>query len=357
MNEVFNKYCIYLKYLMQVACAEQGLDFDSKFKELSSPAAKPAPKPAPQAKKQNQEVVEQAKKREEEQRYAQQQREREKAEQLRREAQEAERIKKEKEEKLREEQLRKEQKLADYINALVQELAAGKKKVYKKTLQEKATAAGKDGGQVVKDVQDFVALFNASVEDRVITKLEKASLINMGRFAMVTPETIEKMLEPYSNQKITMASTPKVIVNDDPIPETATKEEPKPAVKDKPKPAAKNDPKMSSLEQGDVYYEQEDYGQAMECYRKAAEEGDADAQCDLGYCYKIGDGVKKDPKKAVEWFTKSAEQGNARAQYNLALCFEHGNGVKKNLKKAIEWYTKSAEQGYESAQCNLKLLK
>lgn len=96
-----------------------------------------------------------------------------------------------------------QQELVDYINALVQELAAGKKKVYKKVLQEKAKAAGKDGEQVLKDVQEFVALFNASIEDGVITKLEKASLINMGKIALVTAETIEKMLEPYSMQKMT----------------------------------------------------------------------------------------------------------------------------------------------------------
>ena len=59
MNEVFNKYCIYLKYLLQVACAEKGEDFDSTFKSLSMPQAKtkqnveqpkPAPQPAPQPK-------------------------------------------------------------------------------------------------------------------------------------------------------------------------------------------------------------------------------------------------------------------------------------------------------------------
>lgn len=106
MNEIYNKYCLYLKYMCEVACAEQNIDFDSKFKELSSPTAKPTPQP----QKQGLDAAEKARKQKEEQdRLAQQQRELEKAEQLKREAQEAERIRKEKEEKLRAEHLRKEQ--------------------------------------------------------------------------------------------------------------------------------------------------------------------------------------------------------------------------------------------------------
>jgi len=47
MNEIYNKYCLYLKYMCEVACAEQNIDFGSKFKELSSPAAKPTPRTVP----------------------------------------------------------------------------------------------------------------------------------------------------------------------------------------------------------------------------------------------------------------------------------------------------------------------
>ena len=220
MNEIYNKYCLYLKYMCEVACAEQNIDFDSKFKELSSPTAKLTPQP----KKQGLDAAEKARKQKEEQdRLAQQQRELEKAEQLKREALEAERIRKEKEEKLHAEHLQKEQnrehtaqpiarlsldyslnaqqELVDYINDLVPELVAGNKVDYKKTLKDKAEAGGKDGEQIVKDVQEFVKLFSDSIEDGVITKLEKASLVNMGKFAMVSAETIEKMLKPYSKRR------------------------------------------------------------------------------------------------------------------------------------------------------------
>jgi TPR repeat protein len=42
---------------------------------------------------------------------------------------------------------------------------------------------------------------------------------------------------------------------------------------------------------------------------------------------------------------KAAEQGNADAQFNLAVAYENGAGVPKNLAEAAKWYLKAAEQG------------
>lgn len=41
------------------------------------------------------------------------------------------------------------------------------------------------------------------------------------------------------------------------------------------------------------------------------------------------------PKKAVEWYTKAAEQGLPMAQCNLGICYKNGDGVEKNLEEAI----------------------
>ena len=51
----------------------------------------------------------------------------------------------------------------------------------------------------------------------------------------------------------------------------------------------------------------------------------------------------------MEWYGKAAEQGNAKAQYNLGLRYENGQGVAQDYGKAVEWYTKAAEQGLELA--------
>ena len=41
---------------------------------------------------------------------------------------------------------------------------------------------------------------------------------------------------------------------------------------------------------------------------KAAEQGDAEAQRELGNCYDKGYGVPKDEKKAAYWYNKAAER-------------------------------------------------
>ena len=93
--------------------------------------------------------------------------------------------------------------------------------------------------------------------------------------------------------------------------------------------------------------------QTVDELKRNAEQGDADAQNDLGICYENGVGVPQNYTEAVKWYRKSAEQGNATAQNNLGLCYENGVGVTKDLNKAIEWYRKAALQGSEDAKRKL----
>jgi uncharacterized protein len=55
----------------------------------------------------------------------------------------------------------------------------------------------------------------------------------------------------------------------------------------------------------------------------------------------------------VRWYKLSAEQGNADAQYNLGYCFDNGEGVEEDKVEAVRWYKLSAEQGNADAQHNL----
>ena len=92
---------------------------------------------------------------------------------------------------------------------------------------------------------------------------------------------------------------------------------------------------------------------AVKWYRKAAEQGDSDAQCNLGACYYEGNGVGRNKTLAVKWYRKAAEQGDIDAQYNLGLCYFNGNGVRRNMIEAVKWYRKAAEQGDAEAQFRL----
>ncbi|MDB2497533.1 caspase family protein, partial [Verrucomicrobiales bacterium] len=73
-------------------------------------------------------------------------------------------------------------------------------------------------------------------------------------------------------------------------------------------------------------------------YRKAAEQGDAGAQFNLGACYKNGNGVPQDYAEAVKWYRLAADQGYARAQIDLGWCYHEGNGVPQDYAEAVKWY-------------------
>ena len=60
---------------------------------------------------------------------------------------------------------------------------------------------------------------------------------------------------------------------------------------------------------------------------------------------------KKGLDKVFEEYQKAAEQGNAAAQCKLGVCYDNGTGVEKDEQKAVEWYQKAAEQGY--AYCTM----
>jgi hypothetical protein len=98
------------------------------------------------------------------------------------------------------------------------------------------------------------------------------------------------------------------------------------------------------------------YKEVMEQYRKDAEQGDVQAQFNLGRMYKEGRGVEQDYKEAVKWYSKAAEQGDAQAQNSLGLRYEKGQGVEQDYEEAVRWYREAAGQGNVQAQTNLGLM-
>lgn len=81
-----------------------------------------------------------------------------------------------------------------------------------------------------------------------------------------------------------------------------------------------------------------------------AEDGDANAQLNLGRCYYNGKGVSKDYVKAFDWTKKAAEQGHYVAQHNLAIMYFNGWGTTKSMASANEWMKKASDAGYAPAQ-------
>jgi hypothetical protein len=69
--------------------------------------------------------------------------------------------------------------------------------------------------------------------------------------------------------------------------------------------------------------------------------------------YKNGFGVPQDYKEAVEWYRKAADQGDAVGQYNLGQRYTSGEGVLQNYKEAHIWFSLAVYNGYKPAQESL----
>ena len=79
--------------------------------------------------------------------------------------------------------------------------------------------------------------------------------------------------------------------------------------------------------------------------QKEAEQGDAQAQFDLGCCYLDGEGVPQDHAKAYLWTLLAALQGHPIAQNNIGYMYEKGICVEPNQEQAILWFLRAASDG------------
>jgi uncharacterized protein len=107
------------------------------------------------------------------------------------------------------------------------------------------------------------------------------------------------------------------------------------------------------LEDAEKAYARKDFAQAIALYRKAATQGDAAAQFNLGTMYAKGQGIAQNYQEAAALFLQSATQGYALAQNSLGVRYEKGQGVAQNPARAAALYREAAEQRFGLAQDNL----
>jgi len=139
--------------------------------------------------------------------------------------------------------------------------------------------------------------------------------------------------------------------------------------------------------------------EAAKWYRMAAEQGNAQAQFDLGSMYIVGsvgidanvhEGLRlwrlaasqghgdarkslagweglevweceelikrQDYPEAMKCFRRFADQGNGTAQSRLGLMYADGQGATRDYKEAVKWYRLAAEQGNARAQRELAFM-
>ena len=85
-------------------------------------------------------------------------------------------------------------------------------------------------------------------------------------------------------------------------------------------------------------------------YQKAADQGDAYAQTNLGVMYESGQGVEQDFKEALKWYQKAAEQGDASGQTYRGRMYYEGRGVEQDYLTAYALVNIAVSNGDENAK-------
>ena len=108
---------------------------------------------------------------------------------------------------------------------------------------------------------------------------------------------------------------------------------------------------------GVFYKKARDDAEAVKWYRKAADQGYAPAQCQLGFIYDKGRREQGNNSEAVKWYRKAADQGYSQAQNNLGILYQHGReGAVQDYSEAAKWYRRAAELGHKGGMYNLGVL-
>jgi len=97
------------------------------------------------------------------------------------------------------------------------------------------------------------------------------------------------------------------------------------------------------------------FSQAKDSLQQRAEQGDKNAQFELGHTY-FQEGKDYNFERGFQWWHKAANNGHVYAQHNLGAMYYEGQGLPKDIDKSIKWYTLASKQGYENSQYSLAIL-
>lgn len=94
---------------------------------------------------------------------------------------------------------------------------------------------------------------------------------------------------------------------------------------------------------------------AAKLYKKSADAGFTQAEFMMGWLYRKGEGVPKDPVQATEWYERAAVKGLEAALFNLGTLHAEGDDpVKRDYVAAWKWFTLAKRRHGEVMREDLK---
>ena len=101
------------------------------------------------------------------------------------------------------------------------------------------------------------------------------------------------------------------------------------------------------LEKGHACHKAGIYSEAVNWYRKAAEQGNLEAQYHLGFCYLNGRGVENDDLVGLHWINKAAKQGDGDSLCFMGACYATGwpDFLQRDIAEAYKFFMHAHAQG------------
>lgn len=96
-----------------------------------------------------------------------------------------------------------------------------------------------------------------------------------------------------------------------------------------------------------------DFEKAFELYLKAAELGNLEAMCDLGYMYLVGQGVSENKELSAYWYKKSADLGYVHSMRDIGQNYLNGYGVEKSVSMAMQYFALASAHNYSHGTTDL----
>jgi len=102
---------------------------------------------------------------------------------------------------------------------------------------------------------------------------------------------------------------------------------------------------------------QMNHAEAVSWFAKAADQGHVEAISNLARQLWAGQGIKMDKAEGVKLWKRAAESGDAHGATMVGRCYANGDGVEKDSAEAIRWFEKAKSLGDSSADEKIKNVK
>ena len=94
----------------------------------------------------------------------------------------------------------------------------------------------------------------------------------------------------------------------------------------------------------------QDYAQAADWYRKAAEQGNAAARPTSAISTLVARACRRTTRRRRPGTARPPIRAARRRKTTSAICIADGHGVAQDFVQAMTWYRRAADQGYARAQ-------